>query len=189
MRTTTLMTVMLLSCAAIGCAEGTAASWLDEQKPRSWNTPGLAIPGAPNVDGAVDARCRAQARPPQLAEDARVRQRGWELVGAYQAGWQVLIIAATASYDGMCRPKQFQYFVFVRGVFAGTLSPQPMDSRTDGALSRVLIQDATQVTAEYLRYEPSDPLCCASRTTRVVFEIEAGKPAVRPVSASTSRRR
>jgi hypothetical protein len=48
----------------------------------------------------------------------------------------------TAGYDGMCRPRQYQDFVFVGSVFAGTLSPQPMDSRTDGALGRVFHRSA-----------------------------------------------
>ena len=37
--------------------------------------------------------------------------------------------------DGMCRPLGYQFFLFVGDDFAGTLSPAPMDSRTDGGLS------------------------------------------------------
>jgi heat shock protein HslJ len=122
-----------------------------------------------------------------VAEDARVRDQGWHLIDAYQGGWHVLVIPATASYDGMCRPLQYQHFVFVGGAFAGTLSPQPMNSRTDGALSRVWLQNEKQLIAEYLRYDPSDALCCPSRTTRVVFDIPKDRPVVRPVSASTTQ--
>jgi heat shock protein HslJ len=86
----------------------------------------------------------------------------------------------------MCRPNQYQDFVFVRGVFAGTLSPQLMDSRTDGALSQVSLQSATRLTVVYARYASADPLCCPSRTTSVIFDIASDKPAVRPASASTS---
>src|SRR5262245_62057315 len=85
----------------------------------------------------------------------------------------------------MCRPRQYQTFVFVQGAFAGTLSPQPMNSRTDGALSQVSLQINPRLTAEYLRYAEKDALCCPSRTTRVVFEITKDG-AVQPVSASTS---
>jgi len=162
------------------------APWLDQAAPAGWNKPGSPIPAAARIQG-TDPRCRAQARPPQLAEDRRVRDRGWDLVGAYQGGWQVLVIGGTAGYDGMCRPLRFQHFVFVRGVFAGTLSPQPMDSRSDGALSRVYLQSDRSLTAEYLRYAANDPLCCASRTTSVVFEITGNPSIVRPVSASTSK--
>jgi hypothetical protein len=76
------------------------------------------------------------ARPPQTEEDKRLRDQGWDLVGAFQGGWDILVIRGTAGYDGMCRPRQFQDFVFVRGAFAGTLSPRVMDSRADGALAR-----------------------------------------------------
>ena len=85
----------------------------------------------------------------------------------------------------MCRPRQYQEFVFVRGIFAGTLSPVPMDSRTDGALGRVTIPAADRVQAEYSRYGATDPLCCPSRITTVVFEIEKQPPVLRAESAST----
>src|SRR5688572_14651692 len=167
-------------------SQSQATAWMDEPKPAEWNEPSRAIVKAPQGAGASDARCRTLARPPELTQDKRLRDAGWDLVGAYQGGWQVLVIAAAAGYDGMCRPRRYQHFVFVRGGFVGTLSPQLMDSRTDGALSRVLLGDAGRITAEYLRYRPNDALCCPSRTTSVVFEISKdAAPVVRPVSAST----
>lgn len=170
----------------IGRAQGTAAAWLDAAKPASWNTPGAPIPAAPKIEGAVDPRCRDAARPPRLDEDRRVRKQGWDLVGAYQGGWEIVVISGTAGYDGMCRPRQYQHFVFVRGAFAGTLSPRAMESRTDGALARVSLQGGNQLAAEYARYGAADPLCCPSRMTNVVFDIASGRPVVRPVSTSTS---
>ena len=170
----------------VGDTQVETASWLDASKPASWNEPAPSIPGAPPVQGNIDPRCRELARPTELEEDRRVRDQGWHLDGAYQGGWEIVVIRGAASYDGMCRPLQFQALVFVRGVFAGTLSREPMDSRTDGALSRVTIQSGNQLTAEYLRYTAEDPLCCASRTTHVVFEVASDGPVVRPVSASTS---
>jgi hypothetical protein len=85
----------------------------------------------------------------------------------------------------MCRPRNYQEFVFARGVFAGTLSPHPMDSRTDGAIGRVTILTDGRVQAEYTRYAATDPLCCPSRLTTVVFEIEQEPPVLKAVSAST----
>jgi heat shock protein HslJ len=175
------------SVVLTGHAQQGTASWLDEPTPRSWNTPGASIPAAPKIKASVESRCRQTARVPQLDEDKRVHDQGWDLVGAYQRGRDVLLIIGAASFDGMCRPLQYQDFVFVRSAFAGTLSPQPMDSRTDGALGRVSIESTTRLTAEYARYAPADPLCCPSRTTRVVFLIATDAPVVRPVSASTSR--
>jgi hypothetical protein len=183
------LTVAILAChPATGGAQGKVASWLDEAKPVAWNRPGLAVPAAPKLQGAVDPRCRELARPPQSEEDRQVRDQGWDLVGAYQGGWQILVVRATAGYDGMCRPRQYQAFVFVRGMFTGTLSPSPMESRSDGALGQVFLQSSSRLTAEYARYSPTDPLCCPSRTTSVEFDIANDAAVLRPVSASTSPR-
>jgi hypothetical protein len=159
-RTTAFVAVMLTCAPALGAAQAVVAGWLDDPKPAAWNTPARSIPPAPKIQGTVDSRCRDAARPPQLAEDKQVRERGWDLVGAYQGGWQIVLIRGTAGYDGMCRPRQYHDFVFVRGTFAGTLSPRPMDSRTDGALSRVSLQSAARLTAEYARYAATDALRC-----------------------------
>src|SRR4030095_841255 len=183
----TSLTIAIMACQSeIGRSQVKLASWLDEPKPASWNKPGLPIPAAPRIQGNLDPRCRDLARPPQLEEDNRLRAQGWDLVAAYQGGWQILVIRGSASYDGMCRPRQYQDFVFVRGVFAGTLSPQAMDSRTDGALGRVSLQSNNRLTAEYERYVATDPLCCPSRKTSVVFDIANDASVLRPVSASTS---
>jgi hypothetical protein len=167
---------------ALAAAPGTGSSWLDESKPVSWAVPGAAIPRAPQRAGTVDPRCRALARPPESDADKRLTAQGWDLIGAYQGGWGILVLQGTAGYDGMCRPQAYQEFVFVRGVFAGTLSPAPMDSRADGSLQGVRLRGDQQLVAEYARYARSDALCCPSRTTSVVFEIAADQTAVRPLS-------
>ena len=159
------------ACTGIGRTQGEVASWLDEATPAAWNAPGRSIPAAPRIEDAIDARCRETSRPPELEADERLRAQGWDPVGPYHGGWQVLVVQATAGYDGMCRPRQYQDFVFVRGVLAGTLSPVPMDSRADGALGQVFLQSGSRLTAEYARYLDKDPLCCPSRTTSVVFDI------------------
>jgi hypothetical protein len=182
-----LVIAIVAGLPRIGHAQGKAAAWLDQPKPASWNTPGLSIPKAPQSQGDVDPRCRAQARPPELDADKRLRAQGWDLVGAYEGGWQMLVIRGAAGYDGMCRPSPYQDFVFVRGVFAGTLSPQPIESRTDGAIGGVFLQSENRLSADYVRYAATDPLCCPSRTTRVEFEIPKDAPVVRPVSASTPK--
>jgi hypothetical protein len=99
----------------------------------------------------------------------------------------MVVIRGTAAYDGMCRPQQYQEFVFLDGVFAGTLSPQPMRSRTDGALVRTTLQSGSRIVAEYARYAPSDPLCCPSNTTTLVFNVSQDPPVVRPASTSTAK--
>jgi hypothetical protein len=161
------------------------SSWLDESKPVSWTFAGAPIPRAPRAAGTADPRCRALARPAESVPDHRLTEQGWDLIGAYQGGWGVLVLQGAASYDGMCRPQEYQEFVFVRGVFAGTLSPGTMDSRADGSLNRVTLQGDGRIVAEYARYARSDALCCPSRTTSVVFETVAGQAVVRPLSTST----
>ena len=87
----------------------------------------------------------------------------------------------------MCCPFGYQVFVFVDRVFAGTLSPQPMLSRYDGAGSSGYLYGADQLTAEFLRYAEDDARCCPSRVSDVSYRIERrGKlPVVVPVSAFT----
>ena len=185
MRMTVLAVAIATHDPGFGWIQEKSRSWLDEQTPASWNMPGAAIPAAGRSKEALNPRCREAARPAQLDEDKRLGELGWDLVGAYQGGWQILVIRGAAGYDGMCRPHPYQDFVFVRGVFAGTLSPHVMDSRAEGALSRVSLQSGSRLTAEYQRYAPTDPLCCPSRTTTVVFELTSDASVLRPVSTST----
>jgi len=185
---TSLVIVIVAGSAAMGRSQVNVASWLDDPKPASWNNPGMTIPAAPGNQGAGDPRCREAARPPQLEEDKQLRDQGWDLAGAYQGGWGTLVIRGTAGYDGMCRPRQYQEFVFARGVFAGTLSPHAMDSRADGALTRVWIQSGSRLTAEYIRYAATDPLCCPSSTTTVVFDLSNNPLVLQPESASPTAR-
>ena len=161
-------------------------SWLDASKPTSWNTPGSAIPSAPRMPEPIDLRCRTQARAPETGADTQLADRGWDLVGGYQGGWGILVIQGAAGYDGMCRPRAYQDFVFLRGVFAGTLSPGVMDARADGALKRVTLQSGQRLVVEYARYSAVDPLCCPSKATTVEFEIGSDEGVVRPLSLSTS---
>jgi hypothetical protein len=178
------------SAFAIGASaesQPTPLSWLDATHLESWNRPGMPIPSAPVGQKNQDPRCRETMRSQESEEDRQVRAHGWDLVGrpSEGEGEQIRVIVGTANYDGMCRPRQYQEFVFVRGVFAGTLAPQPMDSRTDGALNRVTIQSDRRVQAEYARYGAKDPLCCPSRTTTVVFDIEQAPPVLKPLSVAT----
>jgi len=75
--------------------------------------------------------------------------------------------------DGMCRPLAYQIFVFADGRFAGTLSPVPMNSRTDGAAQTPELFGST-VRVAYSRYAPSDPLCCPSHVDTLGFRITRG---------------
>lgn len=178
---------MALLCSSVCASE---AAWLDELNPYNWNKPGMSIPAAPPPQKDTIPACEGHSRPSQFLEDTSVREQGWNLIGPYQGGWNILVIAAAAGFDGMCRPLQYQYFVFVRGAFAGTLSPGLMNSRTDGALNRVSFHPSgNTLDVQYLRYAPGDALCCPSRTANVVFEIDRLERVVRPKVATTSPNR
>jgi hypothetical protein len=160
------------------------ASWLDGDL-ASWNAPGMAIPNAPDVDGNTDPRCSERERSATTAEDEAVSAAGWSLFLASQQGWGVTVISGLAGYDGMCRPLGYQSFVFVDGEFAGTVAPEPMYARTDGAGSDVSLWFRNDLTAEFVRYTADDPLCCPSSTTMIIYTIEetANGPVVNPVSS------
>jgi hypothetical protein len=143
---------------------------------------------------ALDPRCLSTTRPQDTLEDAQVELQGWLLIGSFTGGWDTRIIQATTNFDGMCRPASYQAFVFYHGVFAGTLSPQEMLSRTDGALGDFALQGRgvdngpVQITASFRRYKSEDALCCPSANSSVGYTIilENGQPLVRPMQATTS---
>ena len=144
--------------------------WLDENL-ASWNTPGAVIPAAPEEASIGFSACEPVVRPSETPEDAQVTGQGWLLIAPYQLGWDVSVVQGTLGFDVNCRPVTYQLFVFVDGVFAGTLAPEPMLSRDDGALVDVWLA-ADGVSALYDRYTPSDGLCCPSAQTRVWFVVE-----------------
>jgi hypothetical protein len=181
----------LLAVLGVSAAEPAASSWLD-QPPAGWNRPGAVVPRA--VPGDVDAetvdRCRSQVRPPAGPADRAAIAAGWTLFGPAQIFADTAVITAMTGVDGMCRPLGHQAFVFVGGRFAGTLSPVPMNSRTDGAARIIRLVGASDIQVEFVRYTREDPLCCPSGTSAVRFRIEHGErgPVVNPVDIYTSPR-
>lgn len=160
------LVVALASMAASARAQE-APSWLEATgTPGNWNVAGMAVPLAPVVP-VLNPRCAESARWPEGPADQAVADAGWGLFGTYQGGWGVLLIQGTAGFDGMCRPLGYETFVFVDGVFAGTTSPEPMDSRSTGAQTNVALRGRA-LSAAFLRYATADPLCCPSRPSVAV---------------------
>ena len=95
---------------------------------------------------------------------------------------------AMSGVDGMCRPLGYQAFVFVEGQFAGTLSPKPINSRTDGDIDRVFLTSSSSVLVEFKRYSQTDALCCPSAMNRVSFTIKPqdAKPILIPLNVTTA---
>lgn len=152
------------------------SSWLDRPV-TNWNLDTRTVPNAPKATGDLPtiARCAASVRNPESLADRALTRAGWTLFGAAQTYGIVTVINGMASVDGMCRPNQYNTFVFISNRYIGTLSPTVMNSRTDGALSQARLNSQRDISAEYMRYKSSDALCCPSQTSSVIYTIENGK--------------
>lgn len=179
-----LMVAVLLF--GISPAAAQTGAWLDATL-APWNQAGAAVPTAPPPKGTAprDPRCASSVREPETAAERDVVAARWSLYSPARVKGDTTVLLAEAAVDGMCRPWDYQAFVFVQDHFAGTLSPRRMDSRTDGALSEVRLLSASSIEATFLRYTAADPLCCPSRFTAVRYRIErrGQLPVVVPVSA------
>jgi hypothetical protein len=190
-----MLTVPAIALMLATVAAATAgASWLDAATPPNWNTGELRMPQqsrATDPDIAPGGRCVATVRPPTAPEDRAVLARGWILFGPYERFGPLVVLTAATSVDGMCRPNGFQGFVFVGGVYAGTIAPKTMDSRTDGALSGlgIALFSAHDFNASFARYGPDDALCCPHATTYVSYEVRTAGGIMRvvPVSSYTQK--
>jgi hypothetical protein len=182
-----------IAAAAIAAAApaGAAKSWLDAAPLVNWNHAGAALPAAPAAanDASDFRRCAAQVRRPSTAEDRAVEAKGWRLFGAYQLFGRTSLVNGLAGVDGMCRPAEFQTFVFSGGRFAGTLSPMRMNARADGQLEILSLFSEASITAPFRRYTASDPLCCPSSVTTVEFQLTStpNGPLLVAKSATTSK--
>jgi hypothetical protein len=150
--------------------------WLD-QPLHVWNVAGAPIPTAPPAQLA-QAMCRAQERSANAPEESPVAGAGWRLETYWpiQRSGSLAVVLATSDYDGMCRPLNFNAFVFSNGAFVGTLSPVNMISRTDGVLNRLpTVQSSTAIQALFTRYAPTDPLYCPSLpSSQVTYQLTNG---------------
>lgn len=146
-------------------------SWLDRPL-RNWNTTST-VPRAPQmtIDREMQQRCTTSTRRPETGAERSLTQRGWLLFGASQTYGAITVLNALADFDGMCRPNQYNAFVFSGARFIGTLSPDHMNSRMDASLQRATLWNDETVTAEFSRYTSNDPLCCPSQTSSVVYDL------------------
>ena len=179
------LTLLFLALVFTVSASG-QTSWLDRPL-NNWNNGNGVVPNAPRTLAPIEAMCRTQVRNPESIADRAVTRAGWSLYGASQTYGPVTVVTAMAGVDGMCRPMQYNAFVFVRDRFAGTLAPEPMDARTDGSLNDLRLSSATELSAEFARYTSRDALCCPSQTSSVTYAIGAGaRGVVRPENIDTA---
>lgn len=165
----------LLLGAALTHQTHAQQAWLDRPL-ANWNRQGLALPQLPppipQDESANTGKCRADhvRQPASAAEKALVR-RGWLMYGPVYSYDSTRIVTALSGFDGMCRPLGYQAFVYWDGRYAGTLSPAPMNSRTDGALTSVHLSGPARFSAEFARYGETDALCCPSRVDSVTYAL------------------
>lgn len=170
----TILTIIFAVCFA--SAVSAQASWLDRPLTTNWNNGSGVVPTAPRETASSpnSTMCRETIRTADSLADRAVTRAGWFLFGPSYSYGTITIVTAMASVDGMCRPNQYNGFVFVSNRFAGTLSPTPTDARTDGALGRISLFNPDNLTVEFARYADNDPLCCPSRTSTVSYTITTG---------------
>ena len=156
---------LLFALAPLTAQTERPGSWLDRPL-NNWNQPGLPVPKAQtgaNSTAEVIKRCRLTPSRETPAERA-VSAAGWITYVYFEQKLvrdDVEIVAAMQDADGMCRPSQYNLFVFVAGRFAGQLAPASMTSRLDGSSGSVRLP-LPNITAEFSRYTSDDPLCCPS---------------------------
>ena len=146
-------------------------AWLDSARDWSFSTADLRR--GPSVD--PNPQCDRAGREPQTASERLLAAEGWKLssspVSRRGRAGLIEIVQGFRQHDGMCRPLIFQAFVFLDERPIATLSPRLMNSREDGALSRLSISESGEITAIFLRYSRTDPLCCPSRESSAVYSI------------------
>lgn len=174
MKTKLLTLLFLFTLSSVSALSQT--SWLDRSISANWNNGTGIIPTAPRESASTpnSEMCRSQIRPSDSLADRAVTRAGWFLYGPSYTYGTITIVTAMASVDGMCRPNQYNGFVFVSNRFAGTLSPVASDARSDGAMSRINFFSPDNVYVEFSRYSEDDALCCPSRTSTVSYSITTG---------------
>ena len=176
--------LLLLAVSVTAGPQGNPASWLDRPL-TNWNAAGQPVPRAPAADEpteSVISRCKLTPPRSTMAERS-IESAGW--IPFWNFDLQLVredveIVGGMRGADGMCRPVAYNLFVFVRGQFAGLLSPASMTARLDSSSGAVRMP-LPVVTAEFVRYGSTDPLCCPS--SRVIVRYRIDRTAVGPVVA------
>ena len=171
-------TGLVFFCVSMATAALADGAWIDAL-PGAWNTPGAAIPQAPAGEPAQLTACAEQTRPASTAADRALEAAGWKLFGPVLSHGSTSIVRAMSNADGMCRPLGYEFFFFIGDAFAGTLSPAPMDSRTDGALSD-LTGSTRRAPPRRSRATPKRMRCAARRGSRWSSTRSSNATAVRP---------
>lgn len=156
---------------------GHTGAWLDRPLV-NWNTRSTELP--PPV-AAIDreelqTRCPNLLRQPNSHIERELVDAGWLLYGSLQSFGLTRVVTTLSSADSMCRPLGYQAFVYFGDSYAGTLSPDAMDSLTNGALTTIRLISASSISAEFARYKQDDSSCCPRRISYVTYEASSDEP-------------
>jgi len=153
------------------------------------------VPRAPK-DEIDREQCRDAIQQPRTPDERAVAAQGWALLSRRwtegESGRPVTgypVVWGFTGTDGMCRPLNFQGFVFAEGKFAGTVAPRPMHSRDDGSSTTILENQQGRLSMEFARYTARDPLCCPSRISTVRYELRRTPAGPVLVATGASSRR
>jgi len=167
----TLLIAAQFATPVLAQAPPTAISWLDRPLVQ-WNTPGMPVPTAQSPSAVNAPYCSNGNRPPDTSVDQTLVDHGWFLTTAYQGGWGLTIVEAQGGWDGMCRPLDYQGFVFSNGEYAGTIAPDLMAARADGSADFIYLRQGT-LSVGFVRYADTDPLCCPSGgESNVIYHVD-----------------
>lgn len=150
-----------------------SGAWLDAPL-TNWNSSLTAVPKA-KIDKKtqlLDPRCDDTHRSGHSSEDKQLTSAGWTLYGEQQQLDDVALVTALTTVDPMCRPIGYQAFVFVAGKLAGTVSPAPMNARSDGSAGQIHLTSVSTLTVGFARYKETDAMCCPSKRQIVTYNID-----------------
>ena len=158
-------------------AQQSAGAWLDRPLV-NWNKQSTELPRpvGSSDQQEIQTRCPNLLRQGDSPFERELVDAGWLPYGALQSFGLTRVVTAMSGADSMCRPLGYQAFVYLGDSYAGTLSPSPMESFTNGALTTIRLSSANKVSAEFARYRENDTLCCPKRMSYVTYEVNSDEP-------------
>nr|MBA2378990.1 YbaY family lipoprotein [Blastocatellia bacterium] len=183
--------IMVAAFMMLAASTGAAQTlWLDRPLTTNWNSTNGVVPQPPKVapgSAPETPACRETVRTPVSLGERALTRVGWFLFGPSLNYGSISIVTAMASVDGMCRPNQYNGFVFINNRYAGMLAPTHSTARSDGSMGKINLYTPKDLNVEFLRYGPDDALCCPSQTSLVSYEFTTGATAVvRAADVSTA---
>jgi hypothetical protein len=171
------MRAIAVACLVTVAASSASAAgiWLDAPL-TSWNeragTDGLVLARSATT---FRARCgvndlRTSAGQRAVSQSGRVAFLPFDRDGGLTHA-DIEIVGGMSDATDACAPASFNFFVFVAGIYAGTLSPVDMTTGKDGVIGIVRFPPGDVITAEFVRYGVTDTECCPSGRARVTYKV------------------